>query len=269
MANKKIKFIIATLFIFLNTHYIDCSANSSKISENIGDDIIYSSKKIIIDVPYLNQEDIVYGCEAVSSTMVLKYLGYEISERDFTDKYLIKKDWHIEKNGKMYGPDPNAAFPGNPYVSSGINCGFGCYAPSTAKSIEKVLDKSKHEVKITTGSNLSELQENYIDNGIPVLIWATMDMKPSRKTRTWIIDYTDENSKLKNGDKFTWIAGEHCLVLVGYDDKGYYFNDPYKNHGLIRYDKSLVEKRFEELGKQSLVVIEEPNFVVTKTSDSI
>lgn len=257
------------LFVAIQVNYTDCSANDLKLSvSNADDSISYISKKII-NVPYINQNDIVYGCEAVSSTMILKHLGYEISEKEFTDEYLIKKDWHIGGDGRMYGPDPNAAFPGNPYVSSGINCGFGCYAPSTAKSINKVLDENKHKTKITTGSDLSELQKNYIDNDIPVLIWATMDMKPSRKTRTWIINYTDENSSLKNGDKFTWIAGEHCLSLVGYDDVNYYFNDPYKNHGLIGYDKSLVEKRFEELGKQSLVIIENPNPIALETPSDI
>ena len=68
-----------------------------------------------------------------------------------------------------------------------------------------------------------------------------------------------QNSKLKIGDTYTWISGEHCLVLVGYDKDKYYFNDPYKNHGLIGYQKSLVEKRFEELGKQSLVILEKQN----------
>lgn len=70
------------------------------------------------------------------------------------------------------------------------------------------------------------------------------------KTTTWIINYTDENSELKKGDNFTWTAGEHCLVLVGYDRNNYYFNDPYKNHGLIAYKKSLVNKRYIAMGKQ-------------------
>ena len=29
----------------------------------------------------------------------------------------------------------------------------------------------------------------------------------------------------------------------GYDEEGYYFNDPHENHGLIRYPKALVEER--------------------------
>ena len=82
-----------------------------------------------------------YRCEAVSSTTLLKHYGYSINEKEFTDDHLIKKDRYIE-NDKIYGSDPDAAFPGNPYIASGINCGFGSCAPSTAKSIDKVLNKT-------------------------------------------------------------------------------------------------------------------------------
>ena len=87
----------------------------------------------LINVPYINQNDIVYGCEAVSATMLLNYFGYKVSEKEFTDKYLLRKNWYIGKDGKAYGPDPNAAYPGDPYKSGGVNCGFGSFAPSTAK----------------------------------------------------------------------------------------------------------------------------------------
>ena len=63
------------------------------------------SKKKIIDVPYLNQLDVVFGCEAVSATMVLQFYGCDLSWRDFTDSYLIRRDWRID-NGVIYGPDP-------------------------------------------------------------------------------------------------------------------------------------------------------------------
>lgn len=208
----------------------------------------------LISVPYISQNGIASGCEAVSSTMVLQYYGYKISAKDFTDKYLIRKNWYVGKDNVIYGPDPNAAYPGNPYVSSGINCGFGSFAPATAKSIDKVLNPKKHQTKVTTGLSLQKLCTDYIDKNVPVLVWATMGMSQSKPGMSWTINYVDKNSKYKIGDKFTWPAGEHCLVLVGYDKNSYYFNDPYKNHGLISYSKSLVEQRFSELGKQSVVI---------------
>ena len=48
---------------------------------------------------------------------------------------------------------------------------------------------------------------------------------------------------LDSGEEFTWISNEHCMLLVGYDEEGYYFNDPYENNGVIRYDKAVVEDR--------------------------
>ena len=210
----------------------------------------------IIEVPYLSTEEIVYGCEAVSATMLLQYYGYDISEKVFTDECLIQKDWHYGEDGKAYGPDPYAAYPGNPYIQSGENCGYGCFAHVTAKSVAKVLDDSKHQVKVTAGMNLVDIVKNYIEKDIPVLIWATMDMRPTCPGDSWIINYVDENSPYKLGDEFTWFKSEHCLVLVGYDNENYYFNDPYENHGLICYNKEIVNQRFLELGKQSVVILE-------------
>lgn len=209
----------------------------------------------VIKVPYINQNNIVYGCEAVSSTMLVKFYGYDISEKNFTDKYLIKKSCHKGSNGKIYGPDPYSAYSGNPYISQGENCGYGSYAPSTAKSINKILNKKKHVSKAIIGLTLEDIIKNYIDKDIPALVWATVDMKPSSPGNSWTIDYVDENSRYKIGDKFTWTKHEHCLVLVGYDNKNYYFNDPYKNHGLISYDKNLVNQRFKELGSQAVVIL--------------
>lgn len=252
---KRISGAALGLFFVFNIS-VACAADSNKnnVSEqnSISCDTNKSTEKNekkIIDVPYIDQSEIVYGCEAVSSTMLLNHYGYDIDEKDFTDNYLIKKDWSI-KNGRIYGPDPDAAFPGNPYISGGLNCGFGSYAPSTAKSINKILDNSKHRAISEKGLSLNKIVDKYIKNDTPVLIWATMDMKEPKKTTKWIINYVDENSKLKIGDKFTWLAGEHCLVLVGYDNENYYFNDPYKNHGLIAYNKSLVEKRYKQMGSQ-------------------
>ena len=44
------------------------------------------------------------------------------------------------------------------------------------------------------------------------------------------------------------------MVLVGYDDENYYFNDPYENKGIVAYDKNLLNERFVEMGKQSVVI---------------
>ena len=54
---------------------------------------------------------------------------------------------------------------------------------------------------------------DYIDKDIPVIMWATIDMKPWYNGDHWYY----------NGKKIQWIAPEHCLLLVGYDDEHYIF----------------------------------------------
>ena len=229
--------------------------NQKKSVPNNQNKSVSNNEKVMVEnVPYINQynEGLVSGCEAVSSTMLLKYYGYKIGAKSFMNNYFIRKDWHVE-NDTMYAPDPNAAYVGNPYVSAGTNCGFGAFAPCTAKAINKVLNKSKHQAVAKKGLELSEIAKTYIKNGIPVLIWATVNMKEPQNNVNWTVNYTDENSKLKKGNNFNWISGEHCLVLIGYDNENYYFNDPCGT-SKCAYKKSIVEKRYKELGKQCVYI---------------
>ena len=82
---------------------------------------------------------------------------------------------------------------------------------------------------------MQELIRCYIDREMPVVFWACIDMKKEIIGPQWKL--------LDSGELFTWRSNEHCMLLVGYDEEGYYFNDPHENHGLIRYPKALVEER--------------------------
>lgn len=194
-----------------------------------------------ISVPYISQENVLpTGCEIISSVMLLRYYHYNTSVDDFIDKYLDKEDF-TKENGTYYGPHPSEAFVGSPYREDGL----GCYAPVIQKALNRVL---KNEVALdTTGTSLDDLVRKYISNDQPVLVWASMNMIPLEDGFTYTIKST--------GKKFTWPANEHCLVLVGYDQNKYYFNDPYKSNGVKSYQKSLVNKRFTEMGLQSVAVV--------------
>jgi len=56
-------------------------------------------------------------------------------------------------------------------------------------------------------------------------------------------------------ETFTWIEPEHCFLLVGYDGDGYYFCDPDLPDGIIRYERKLVEERYNELGSQAIAAL--------------
>jgi len=194
-----------------------------------------------ISVPYISQlGEYPTGCEIVSASMLLNYYNYNISVDDFIDNYL-DSSFLKEFNGSLYGPHPNESFVGDPRSIYS----YGCYAPVIVNSINKIL-KREDFVENTTGSEFDELIENYVDKEIPVLVWVSINMNPTSVGTQWYVKGTRET--------FQWISNEHCMVLVGYDKDKYYFNDPYEDNGVVGYDKKLVEKRFKELGKQSVVI---------------
>lgn len=233
------------LFLFLFVYLLVCG-QMAKSSSGAGEAYRYDAASMHgqfkkIDVPYLSQSgEYPTGCESVSAVMVLQYYGMDLTPSEFIDGYLEKQGFRWE-NGVRVGPDPRKAFVGDPYSGSG----YGCYAPVIIHALRRACGQGL-EVRNETGSSLGYLASFYVDADIPVLVWATMDMKEPWQSDTWQLD---------DGTKFTWLAGEHCLVLVGYDEDRYYFNDPYENHGVIGYDKRVVEARYRELGYQAVAVV--------------
>ena len=226
---------------------VTCALNNGK--KAICNVYIMPQSKKISNVPLIGQSKLPTGCETCSATMLLNFYGYKISETTFADKYLVKKPFGYS-NGSYTGPDPNCAFVGTPYSSNS----YGAYAPIMVKCMNKYLsDKSYKAVEIS-GKSLEYLSGKYVAQGQPIMVWATINMSPSFKTTTWRVNYTDENAKYKLGSYYTWTAGEHCLLLTGYDKDYYYFNDPWTN-ARTRYSKSLVNTRYNELGKQAVVMV--------------
>lgn len=201
-----------------------------------------SSEKAFIEVPYIDQMNgYPTGCEIVSATMVLQYYGFHISVDEFIDNYL-KMDFLEEYEGEIWGKNPKDAFIGDPRSIYS----YGCYAPVIEDSLNLIVQEDM-EVKNTTGTSIETLVSDYINNEMPVMIWATMDLIETYPSTQW---------KLRgSGEDYQWKANEHCMVLVGYDETSYYFNDPYNNNGVIAYDKNIVELRYNEMGNQSVVLI--------------
>ena len=193
----------------------------------------------IISAPYIDQS-VHYptGCESVSAVMLLRYLGYNISVDEFIEKYLEMQAFE-ERDGELYGPDPNLYFAGSPYDEES----FGCYAPVLCSALRKTVSDT-YEVIDETGSEIFELVERYIEHDMPVIFWACINMRRPVVGPSWKL--------LDSGKEFTWISNEHCMLLVGYDDEMYYFNDPYDNNGLIGYAKKTVEDRYAAQHRQAI-----------------
>lgn len=196
-----------------------------------------------LDVPYLSQEAYPTGCESVSAVMTMQYWGIDIDVDTFIDQYL--DCGAITKQGDtLIGPSPNDRFVGNPRESTS----YGCYAPVIERAMEKILPDG-YSVVNRSGAALASLAQRYLDRQIPILIWATIDMKAAYPSATWVNE--------ADGTTVQWISNEHCMVLVGYDDDYYFCNDPYENNGTVRYSRELLENRFVSMGSQALVVVKD------------
>ena len=198
------------------------------------------SKKKILQIPWIDQTRAwPTGCESVSAVMLLRHLGFDISVDDFIRNYLPCRPFS-EKEGVLTGPDPAVAFAGSPYDPDAM----GCYAAVIVKALTSFFQDASSgqepvwQAEDLTGVPMEELCSRYLDRGLPVIFWACTKMKEPVAGPSWMLE--------DGRTWFTWISNEHCMLLVGYDDQNYYFNDPQAGHGCIAYPKGLTEERHRD-----------------------
>lgn len=193
----------------------------------------------LIDVPAICQyPQLPTGCESVAATMVLQYYDVNITAERFAGDWLECNENFYSSRGRLYGPDPDKVFAGNPFSKRS----YGCFAKPIVDAINR--NSTSCCAQTITDQSLEQLCAEYIDHDQPLLIWATMRMKESSAGNSWYFE---------NGTAFTWTAGEHCVVLVGYNDGYYFLNDPMSG-STVAYRKDIVEKRFAELGSQAVYI---------------
>ena len=197
----------------------------------------------LLEAPYYNQvEKYKTACESISAVMALQALGFDITPEEFIDDYLVKSP--------MARFNPNKAFGGDPYTKSGL----GCYAPVIEDAVNRYLADigASYEAKTIKGVTLEYLRSVYIEQGVPVILWATSGMREASEGFEYNL----------NGTPTKWITPEHCLLWVGYDGNYYLFHDPEKE-AYTRYSKDKVKVAYNALGSQSVVIL--PKSFVHKT----
>ena len=196
-------------------------------------------KSPVLEVPALSQTDWPTGCESVSAVMALNWAGADLTVEDFVYGFLPLDELWMDAAGQLCGPSPADTFIGDP-----AGRGYGCFAPVLARAMSRAAPAGYRALDLT-GSPLSELACAYLRHNIPVVIWATMEMRPVEAGTQWL---------LPGGEVFTWPSGEHCLLLVGETAEGYLLNDPRAGE-TVCYDKELVRRRYESLGSQAVALV--------------
>lgn len=185
------------------------------------------------------------GCEITALASLMNHYGYEVTKETLSDDYLPKAPFY-RKNGQLYGADPDIAFSGNPRDPAG----WFSYAPPTVLAGQKYLDavNGTHTVIDITGSTESEIMA-YVEQGIPVGIWATRDLELANYAYGWYLDGTETFFKAA--------INLHCMVIDGFAGDKLYVMDPLE--GEMLYDRATFFESYVSLGSRAMIMEEIAN----------
>lgn len=203
-------------------------------------DYLLRSEDTTEEFKVLDQKEFPTGCESVSATMVLNYYGYNITAGEFIDNYLdtIATPEEFYEGGKnedklVY----DYFFVGDPRKE----VGKACNAPVIINALNKYFDDINHHSKTPvnlTGLSFEEVS-HYCNDGTPVLLWVSGELKGSTK-------YTDFG-------KFRVWKNRHCCVLLNADKATGVVTVADPMIGAIReWDWQAVEEQFIKYGQQAV-----------------
>lgn len=252
MKNKKIKFMVIAVIgiITLSTLTIKLQKkdksvinknnnNSSISSENENSEI---ESQVILDVPLISQLPELYnGCEITSLTMLLNYKGINVNKLTLADE-MIKDNTPLVKdfNNNIYSwGNPENGFVGDVYGDP--LPGYAINPKPLTPLIEKYYPKGFLNL---TGTSLEEIEVS-LSNGNPVIVWVTADLSTPYGFITWLDG---------NGNKVKATFQTHAVLLIGYDDDNFYYNDPLSELKAATIDKETFEEVWTDMGKKALTV---------------
>ncbi|MDR0943163.1 MAG: C39 family peptidase [Ruminococcus sp.] len=200
----------------------------------------------MISAPLINQYPLLpCGCEIAAAVSLISYNGYSVSLEDFTERFITyDENFYHDEDEVLHGPDPAEVFVGNPY-----GWGYGCYPNVLAKSMNDCFAAlgSTETAHAVTGLSEDDLEE-LIKGGVPVIVWATLDMKEYNYTdpSVWIVG--------ESGRELTWYKGSHTLLLTGLDEDYFYFCDPNDKETRTRHSRKIFMNRYEAAGMRAVIV---------------
>eukprot|EP01089_Gocevia_fonbrunei_P009668 TRINITY_DN22038_c0_g1_i1.p1 TRINITY_DN22038_c0_g1~~TRINITY_DN22038_c0_g1_i1.p1 ORF type:complete len:245 (+),score=46.41 TRINITY_DN22038_c0_g1_i1:65-799(+) len=215
------------------------------------------------------------GCEATALTFLLRFL-FNSNKFDKCEvaKGLIKElqpfnltdapasESNEETNEiTMAGGNPNRGFIGDPFDPQA----FGVFHTPIFEALQNYIGeadnhKTKYEAKDLTGSqSFDTIIKHLQTTKIPIVIWITLELKPSRVTDRWYdAKFYNENTKTDTKDipVMEWRSPEHCVLFIGSNEKlgKVSILDPHTGRR-DEHDLSLVQQRWTELGCQAVGVV--------------
>lgn len=189
----------------------------------------------ISNVKTINQYSKGYptGCESAALTILLNYHQINVTMDDVVKK-LKKGPKPYYENGVLYGANPYIEFVGKPSDPGS----YGTYE----QAIMEVANYYKPGIINATGQSLDEILE-VVSEGRPVIVWNSMNLAVPYVSRSWI--------HKASGKKIKWIANEHALVIVGFNQNQVIVSDSL-NGGIKYFNRATFENRYKAYGKRAL-----------------
>ncbi|MGN0696805.1 MAG: C39 family peptidase [Oscillospiraceae bacterium] len=218
----------------------------------------FNGKSVYIDMKNISQKpELPVGCEITALTILLNYWGFDAEKCDMARNYLpISSGRYKYEDGKTYKDSFYDYFIGDPFSR-----GYGCFANAIEKAANSYINQhgGGFIVKNISGCSPDTLY-SYVEDNIPVLIWATDGMIEPEYYETWY--------DIDTGEQLDWYLNEHCAVLAGFDidNDTVTLNDPMK--GIIDYNINKFETRFAQMHSQAIVILPAETEVTEETAVS-
>jgi uncharacterized protein YvpB len=190
-----------------------------------------------LDAPLVLQNpELPAGCEVTSLTMLLQFAGLTKNKMELAAEMPRDETKIIlnEDGTPKYWGNPNVGFVGD---VSRKGRGFGIYHAGLFPLLKTYIPKA-----IDLTEKPFENYEQQIADGIPVLVWTTIDFSVPT---SWV------NWDTASGPIQTTFA-EHVVLLVGYDENSVFINDPRSGEKGFSVDKSKFMDSWIAMGKQGL-----------------
>jgi uncharacterized protein YvpB len=190
-----------------------------------------------LDAPIVLQHpELPAGCEITSLTMLLQFAGLSKNKMQLVAEMTRDETKIIlnEDGSPKYWGNPNVGFVGD---ISRKGRGFGIYHAGLFPLLKAYIPKA---VDLT--NKPFDQYEKQIAEGIPVLVWTTIDFSVPTNWVKWDTD---------SGPIQTTFA-EHAVLLVGYDEHSVFINDPRTGEKGFSVDKAKFMDSWIAMGNQGL-----------------
>ena len=156
-----------------------------------------SSAEVKLDVPRYEQAHSL-TCESSAASMAANFYGVRLSEEEIIEA--LPRD-----------ENPNLGFRGRLDGASGGLTDYGVYA----EPIRKILTANGLETTYVEGG-LAGIKRA-LDRRHPVIAWVTYRLRVQQPVEI----------ALSTGQKVKMVNYEHTVVVTGYNQEGFWVNDPY------------------------------------------